>query len=148
MVTDESREQIIFDEEFLGRISPRCSPIRAYYLPPHASPSGRGLKPIVGGWISQDSGPRGVASHGESPAAGHRGPRYGGREDQGRIGSPCVGKSSLGNSSQGPDSSERSVWASKVKGQSSSAGKVVKTKKYEAESYSQPRTLLQRQDKW
>ena len=35
----------------------------------------------------------------------------------------------------------------KVKGQTSSAGKVVKTKKHAAESYSQPRTLLQRQDK-
>ncbi|KAL5490907.1 hypothetical protein EMCRGX_G016104 [Ephydatia muelleri] len=35
----------------------------------------------------------------------------------------------------------------KVKGQTSSAVKVVKTKKHEAESYSQPRTLLQRQDK-
>ena len=49
-----------------------------------------------------------------------------------------------GINSQVPDSSERAVWASKVKGQSSSADK---TMKHEAESYSQPRTLLQRQDK-
>ena len=54
---------------------------------------------------------------------------------------PRVGTSLPGNSSQGPDSSERAIWASKVKGQPSSAGKV---KKHEAESYSQPRTLLQK----
>ena len=153
MVTDESREQlceIVFDEEFLGGISLRCSPNRAYHLPSSCLINltyGKRLEANRGGMDLPDSGPRGVASHRESPAAGHRGRGYGGREDQGRVGSPRVGTSSPGNSSQGQDSSERSVWASKVKGQSSSAGKVVKTKKHEAESYSQPRTLLQRQDK-
>ena len=77
------REQIVLDEEFLGRISLRCcSPNRAYHLPSSCLINltyGKRLEANHEGMDLLDSGPRGVTSHGESPAAGHRGVAMGGK---------------------------------------------------------------------
>ena len=87
MVTDESREQIVLDEEFLGRISLRCcSPNRAYHLPSSCLINltyGKRLEANHEGMDLLDSGPRGVTSHG-GWSQGHG---YGGKEDQGCVGS-------------------------------------------------------------
>ena len=91
VVTDESREQIVLDEEFLGRISLRCcSPNRPYHLPSSCLINltyGKRLEANHEGMDLLDSGPKEVPVSRREPCCWSQGRGYGGKEDQGCVGS-------------------------------------------------------------
>lgn len=130
----------------------RCSPNRAYHLPSSCLINlsyGKRLEANRGGVDLPDSAQRGGASNRGSPATSllSRG-GHGGKEDRGRFGSPHVSSASPSYTPRTPESSERPLRAAASKGLSSgSAGKVVRARKSDDTESSQPRTLLQRQDK-